>query len=115
MPMPWKTLRTVSVSLTPEPRRLMITPSYLAELNDALALNDIDAVAAAAHKIKSSIDLVSAPVLHELILFINHNSRNGSSISEVSPLIRKFNVYYKLLEKQLRQEISTGKVFHKVG
>ena len=94
---------------------LMITPSYLAELNDALALNDIDAVAAAAHKIKSSIDLVSAPVLRELILFINHNSRNGSSISEVSPLIRKFNVYYKLLEKQLRQEISTGKVFHKVG
>lgn len=94
---------------------LVITPSYLAELNDALALSDIDAVASAAHKIKSSIDLVSAPVLRELILFINQNSRNGCSISEVKPLIKKFNVYYKLLEKQLRQEISTGKVFHKVG
>jgi len=94
---------------------LVITPSYLAELNDALALNDLQAVALAAHKIKSSIDLVSAPMMRELILFINQNSRNGGSITEVKPLIRKFNAYYKLLEKQLREEISTGTVFQKVG
>jgi len=54
-------------------------------------------------------------VMRELILFINQNSRNGGSIAEVKPLIRKFNAYYKLLEKQLREEISTGAVFQKVG
>ncbi len=92
-----------------------ITPSYLLELNMSDAANDLRAIAAAAHKIKASIDLVSAPVLRELILNINIFSRDEGNLAEVKPLIKKFNAYYKLLEIQLRQEVNAEQVLNKVG
>lgn len=94
---------------------LVITPAYIAELNDAEAANDLQAIAAASHKIKASIDLVSAPVLRDLILNINQSSRQDGDMQAVKPMIRQFNAYYHLLEIQLRQEISADKVFNKVG
>lgn len=94
---------------------LVITPAYLVELNKADSDNDLTAIAASSHKLKASIDLVSAPVVRDLILNINHLSRDGEDINSVKPLIKKFNAYYKLLEIQLRQEINTEKVFNKVG
>jgi len=94
---------------------LVITPAYLSELNEADTDNDLPAIAAASHKIKASIDLVSTPVLRELILNINRFSRDEGNIATVKPLIKKFNVYYKLLEIQLRQEINAEQVFNKVG
>jgi len=90
---------------------LEITPSYVSELNDGDLANNLEAIAASSHKIKSSIDLVSAPVLRELILNINNTSRKGGDIAEVKLLIKKFNAYYKLLEIQLRQEIDAVRSF----
>ena len=94
---------------------LDITPSYLSELNTADTTNDLQAIAAAAHKIKASIDLVAAPVLRELILNINRFSRDEGELAEVKPLIKKFNAYYKLLEIQLRLEVNAEQVLNKVG
>ena len=94
---------------------LDITPSYLLELNKSDTANDLPAIAAAAHKIKASIDLVSGPVLRDLILNINRLSRDESDLGEVKPLIKKFNAYYKLLEIQLRQEVNAERVLNKVG
>ncbi len=94
---------------------LEITPAYLAELNSGDLANDLAAIAAASHKIKSSIDLVSKPVMRELILNINHSSREDGDLREVKPLIRQFNSYYKLLENQLREEIQAERIFGKVG
>ena len=85
---------------------LEITPSYLAELNKGDLANDMQAIAASAHKIKSSIDLVSAPVMRDLILKINQISRHGGDMTEIKLLIKQFNAYYKLLEKELKREIS---------
>jgi len=93
---------------------LEITPSYLLELNKGDLANDIQAIAASAHKIKSSIDLVSAPVMRDLILKINQTSRHGGDMNEIKLLIKEFNVYYKLLETQLREEINM-KTLKKVG
>ncbi len=94
---------------------LVITPAYLAELNEADTNNDLPAIAAMAHKIKASIDLVSTPVLRDLILNINRLSRDEGNIADVKPLIKKFNAYYKLLEIQLRQEVNAERVLDKVG
>jgi HPt (histidine-containing phosphotransfer) domain-containing protein len=94
---------------------LEITPSYLAELNMADMANDMPAIATSAHKIKSSIDLVSAPVMRDLILKINQISKNGGDISEVKQLIRQFNTFYKLLEIQLREEITLMQTLKKVS
>jgi len=86
---------------------LEITPAYLAELNKGNSANDLEAIAKASHKIKSSIDLVSAPVMCELILMINLNSSKGCDIEDLKPLITKFNMYFKLLETQLHQKIQS--------
>ena len=88
---------------------LEITPSYIAELNRGNSANDLVAIASASHKIKSSIDLVSTPVMCDLILKINNDSRKGSDLKEIKPLIAKFNAYYSLLETELRQEILAEK------
>jgi hypothetical protein len=77
--------------------------------------NDIPAIATSAHKIKSSIDLVSAPVMRDLILKINQISKHGGDIAEVKPLIRQFNAYYVLLESQLREEINAMRTLKQVG
>jgi len=89
---------------------LEITPSYLVELNKGDSASDLVAIAAASHKIKSSIDLVSAPVMRDLILKINNTSRNGCDIIELKLLIKQFNSYYSMLETQLRQEINAERV-----
>ncbi|MFZ4707724.1 MAG: PAS domain S-box protein, partial [Bacteroidales bacterium] len=94
---------------------LEITPSYIAELNKADMASDIEAVSISAHKIKSSIDLVAAPVLRDLILKINQTSKPDGDIAEVKELIHQFNAYYKLLEVQLREEISAKRLLKKVG
>ncbi|MDO9253925.1 MAG: PAS domain S-box protein [Bacteroidales bacterium] len=94
---------------------LEITPSYLEELNKGDSANDLKAIATSAHKIKSSIDLVSAPVMRDLILKINQVSKNGGEITEVKLLIRQFNAYYKLLEFQLREEINSMRMLKQVG
>jgi len=94
---------------------LEITPSYLAELNKGDLANDHEAIAVSSHKIKSSIDLVSAPVLRGLILKINQTSRKGGDINEIKLLIKQFNTYYKLLETQLRQEINAMGFLKKVS
>jgi PAS domain S-box-containing protein len=94
---------------------LEITPSYLAELNKSDLANDLSAIAEISHKIKASIDLVSAPVVRDLILNINRLIRDEGDLAQVKPLIKKFNAYYKLLEIQLRQEISVDLVLNKVG
>ena len=93
---------------------LEITPSYLAELNKADKANDIQAIAAAAHKIKSSIDLVSAPVMRDLILKINQIGKQGD-FAEVKMLIKQFNTYYKMLEIELREEINFMRTLKKVS
>ena len=46
---------------------LEITPQYMAELNAGDEVNDLDAIAFASHKIKSSIDLVSSPLLQDIV------------------------------------------------
>ena len=89
---------------------LEITPAYLAELNNGDRADDLDMIAASSHKIKSSIDLVSTPLLRELILKINQESRREGDIIEIKQMIRKFNDYYKLLEIQLRQEVNAMKI-----
>ncbi len=94
---------------------LEITPAYLDELNDADKKMSLEAIFATSHKIKSSIDLVSSQVLRDLILNINQASRSDGDIQAVRALIRKFNRYYRLLEVQLRQEISTIRMFKKVS
>jgi len=94
---------------------LEITPSYLEELNKGDSANDMQAIATSAHKIKSSIDLVSAPVMRDLILKINQVSKHGGEITEVKQLIRQFNAYYKLLESQLREEINSMRMLKQVG
>ena len=94
---------------------LEITPSYLAELNKGEMASDMEAIALSAHKIKSSIDLVAAPVLRDLILKINQESKADGDIVEVKELIHQFNAYYKLLEIQLRQEINAMRTLKKVG
>ena len=88
---------------------LEITPTYVAELNTGDSANDMEAIAAASHKLKSSIDLVSAPIIRELILKISHDSRNGSDLNEIKPLITRFNRYYRLLEKELRMDMQVLK------
>ena len=94
---------------------LEITPLYLAELNRGDKANDMEAIAISAHKIKSSIDLVAAPVLRDLILKLNHTSKPGGEMAEVKQLIYQFNSYYKLLETQLREEIDVMRTLKKVG
>lgn len=89
---------------------LEITPFYLSELNKGDLANDLEVIASSSHKIKSSIDLVSTPLMRDLILKINHTSRNGGEIAEVKSLIRQFNAYYRLLEKELRLETRALKV-----
>lgn len=86
---------------------LEITPAYLAELNKGNSANDLEAIAKASHKIKSSIDLVSTPAMCEMILMINMNSTKGCDIEDLKPLISKFNTYFKLLETQLHQKIQS--------
>jgi PAS domain S-box-containing protein len=94
---------------------LEITPSYLDELNKGDFSNNMQAIATSAHKIKSSIDLVSAPIMRDLILKINQISKNSGDITEVKQLIRQFNTYYKLLESQLREEINAMRILKQVG
>ena len=94
---------------------LEITPSYLTELNIADMANDLSAIASSAHKIKSSIDLVSAPVMRDLILKINQISKQGDDIADVKPLIKQFNAYYKILESHLQEEINSMRMLKKVG
>ena len=94
---------------------LEITPSYMDELNKADYANNVEAIATSAHKIKSSIDLVSAPVMRDLILKINQISKHGGDIAELKPHIRQFNTYYKLLETQLGDEISAMRMLKQVG
>lgn len=94
---------------------LEITPAYLSELNSADMANDLHAIATSSHKMKSSIDLVSAPVMRDLILKINQVSRNKTDILEIKDLIKQFNVYFKILETQLREEINTMRILKKVG
>ncbi len=94
---------------------LEITPEYLYELNSANVANDLQAIAASSHKMKSSIDLVSASGMRELILKINQASRNEDDILEIKDLIKQFNAYYKILETQLRKEISNMRMLKKVG
>jgi len=94
---------------------LEITPAYLGELNKGDLANDLDAIALASHKIKSSIDLVSTSIMRDLILKINQTSRHGSDIAEVKQLIRQFNAFYKLLEIQLREEITCMSTLKKVS
>jgi PAS domain S-box-containing protein len=84
---------------------LEITPSYIAELNNGDEDNDLNAIASASHKIKSSVDLVSTPVMCDLIQKINQVSRHGKDLNEAKRLIKTFNDYYKILEKELRLEI----------
>ncbi len=84
---------------------LEITPTYVAELNAGDSAGDLAAIASASHKIKSSIDLVSTPVMCELILKINNDSRKDGVLAEIRELISTFNEYYKLLETELRLEI----------
>ncbi len=94
---------------------LEITPDYLYELNSADMAGDLQAIAASSHKMKSSIDLVSAPIMRDLILKINQVSRNEADIFEIKNLIKQFNAYYKILETQLRAEISNMRMLKKVG
>ncbi|MEI8046812.1 MAG: PAS domain S-box protein [Bacteroidota bacterium] len=80
---------------------LEITPAYADELNTADSANDLNAIALASHKIKSSIDLVSTQVLRDLITKINFSSKADGNLNELKNLIAKFNKYYKILEEQL--------------
>jgi len=88
---------------------LEITPAYLEELNVANTSNDVAAVASTSHKIKSSIDLVSAQEMRDLICKISQDSKEGKALAEIKPDIAMFNVYYSKLEKELKQEIHTLK------
>lgn len=86
-----------------------ITPTYVNDLNNGEATNNIEIIASASHKIKSSIDLVSTEVMRELILRINHESRTGGCLEQIKPLVKQFNTYYQILENQLQEEIITNK------
>ncbi len=94
---------------------LEISPDHLIELNTANAANDIQAIAASSHKMKSSIDLVSTSVMRDLILRINQVSRTEGDIGEIKDMISQFNMYYKILETQLGEKISTKRMLKKVS
>lgn len=87
---------------------LQIIPAYVEELNAAYSANDMEALAMASHKIKSSIDLVASQVMRDVIAKICHISKSGSSINEVKQLVIDFNSYYKMLEVQLQDEIKNA-------
>jgi len=53
--------------------------------------------------------------MRDLILKINQESRNGADIIEIKGFIKQFNAYYKILETQLRAEISNMRMLKKVG
>jgi len=85
---------------------LEITPAYTSELNRCGEVNNLEAIASASHKIKSSIDLVATSEMRDLIVKINQLSRSGGDLEEIKELIVKFNSYYKLLETQLAKLMS---------
>jgi len=87
-------------------RFLELTPEYIQELNLAMEANNLEGVAAASHKIKPSIDLVSTQIMRENIANIYNLSKSGSEFNSVQKLVSDFNLYYKLLETQLLGEIS---------
>jgi len=87
-------------------RFLELTPEYIQELNLAMEANNLEGVAAASHKIKPSIDLVSTQIMRENIANIYNLSKSGSEFNSVQKLVSDFNLYYKLLETQLLVEIS---------
>jgi PAS domain S-box-containing protein len=84
---------------------LEITPAYVSELNKGEQSDNIELIASSSHKIKSSIDLVARDIMRDLILSINHTSRKGGEINDIRPMILRFNELYKLLEKQLSQQV----------
>lgn len=86
-----------------------ITPTYVNDLNNGEITNNLECISSASHKIKSSIDLVSTDLMRELILQINQESRTGGSLEELKLKIKKFNLYYKLLENQLCKELEAHK------
>jgi CheY-like chemotaxis protein len=89
-------------------RFLELTPAYALELNMASEANDLEALALASHKIKSSIDLVSAQIMRDVVSKIYQISKPGGDLNEIKLLINDFNSYYKLLEVQLQAEIDSA-------
>lgn len=80
---------------------LEVTPAYMKALSDAATSNDHDAIGRMSHKLKSSIDLVSADILRDLIKRINETSKSSGETRLLKEMIDEFSRYFDLLVKQL--------------
>jgi hypothetical protein len=81
-----------------------ITPEHSSALSDAFDQNNIKKVAKAAHKIKSSLELLASGNLLNNINLINEYANNSDNLEKLPALIEYFRQNIPVLLRQLGEK-----------
>lgn len=83
---------------------ILITPEYSEELFTAFDENNMDELAKAAHKIKSSLEMLASGALRSNIKLIHQYSRNNENIEKLPGLVKSLRESIPVLLSQLREK-----------
>ena len=81
---------------------IKVAPQTMSSINEGLKNKDLSSVSDAAHKLKSSIQIVGDQDLHKLIKEIEQKAKNEDSFSSLSTLIENLNKRMDKLINSLR-------------
>ena len=83
---------------------ILITPEYSEELFTAFDENNMDELAKAAHKIKSSLEMLASGALRSNIKLIHQYSGNNENIEKLPGLVKSLRESIPVLLSQLREK-----------
>jgi len=81
-------------------------PSYIGEMEDCVMRMELDSLHPLAHKAKSSISMLGLKDMEELILSIEHKSKNNVDINELPELVEKVSAECMDIKTQLEKLLS---------
>jgi HPt (histidine-containing phosphotransfer) domain-containing protein len=84
---------------------LEVSPVYMKELTDAFSKLDYAQVSDAAHKLKSSLDLLANRNIRSNIRLILEYSRTGTNLEKLPLLFEKLNQFFPEMIKELKAEV----------
>lgn len=78
-------------------------PEYIHEMEECVVRADLEALHPLAHKAKSSIAMLGLKNMEQIILEIEHNSRNNMNSDELPNLVKKASAEVKGVTSRLEQ------------
>ena len=78
-------------------------PEYILEMEDCVDRLELEALHPLAHKAKSSVAMLGLKNMEQIILEIEHNSRNSMNLEALPGLVRQASIEVKNVSTRLEQ------------